>query len=89
MYNQFSDGKGTRFIYMDGLTHMTEATIISNLVTLPNGIKIGMSTDEVIGTFPVYDGISWPEMISQEFPKYTLAYYFERQTLVRIELRSN
>lgn len=88
MYNQFSDKKGTRFIYLDGNRQMTEATIISNHVTLPNGVKIGMSTDEVINTFPVYDGIAWPAMIEQEFPKYTVKYFFVKQTLVKIELVS-
>ena len=85
-YNEFADEKGTRFIYMDGNKQMVEATIVSNLVTLPNGIKVGMSIDEVIGTFPVYDGIAWPAMIQQEFSKYALKYFFDKQTLVKIEM---
>ncbi|MBD3638762.1 MAG: hypothetical protein HUJ25_15520 [Crocinitomicaceae bacterium] len=89
MYNQLSDGKGSRFIYFsDDNPYMHEGTVVSNKVILPNGVRVGMSLDDIIGTFPVYDGIAWPEVINVKYGKYEIAYHFEKQTLIRIELRA-
>jgi hypothetical protein len=89
MYSQLGDKNGTRFIYSaDEHPYLSEAVIVSNEITLPNGVKVGMSLDDVINTFPVYDGIAWPAHINVILPNYTLDYYFERQTLVRIEIAS-
>ena len=59
-------GPNTRFIFQSSRTNATlgEATLESNLVVLPNGIRIGSSLEEVMNTLLVYDGTSNPSIIT-------------------------
>ena len=85
-YKQLADDKGTRFIFsMDEENpFLVEATITSNLIILPNGVSVGMSIDDVMNTFLIYDGIAWPEHIQVKDKYLVIDYFFKRRTLTKI-----
>lgn len=63
-----------------------EATINSEQVTLPNGVHIGSSLDDVMGTFLVYDGPSNPSVITLQDATYKIVYTFDNQKLILITI---
>jgi hypothetical protein len=86
-YKQLSS-ENSRFIFSfdEENPFLVEANLRDDNIILPNGVSVGMSTDDVIGTFIVYDGIAWPEMIEVKNEKLTIRYHFKNRTLQRIEL---
>ena len=85
-YQQLSDNKGTRFIFSfdEENPFLVEATIISPSIKLPNGVSVGMSISDVMNTFPIYDGLAWPEHIQLKDKNLVIDYYFKFQTLQKI-----
>lgn len=88
-YPQLRDERGTRFIFSfdEENPYLVEADINNSAIILPNGVSVGMSLEDVLVTFPVYDGLAWPEKITVSGEKLELEYYFKRRTLVRIKVR--
>lgn len=83
-----SKNQSTNFI-MSGAkedSYLIQCEIYSPYIVLPNGVQIGMSLEDVMATFPVYDGIAYPEKITISGEKYKLEYNFKNQTLVKIVL---
>ncbi|MEZ4924424.1 MAG: hypothetical protein R2780_14730 [Crocinitomicaceae bacterium] len=87
-YQQLSTAK-SRFIFsLDKEDpYLVEATIQDENILLPNGVSVGMSIDDVMNTFPIYDGIAWPELIQLKNDKLTIDYFFKNRTLVKISLQ--
>jgi hypothetical protein len=87
-YLQLSTKK-SRFIFSFDETNpfLVEAIIRNDNILLPNGVSVGMSLDDVMATFPVYDGIAYPEQIQLKNEKVTIDYFFDKRTLVKIELK--
>ncbi len=81
-------GPNTRFIFQSSRTNakLGEATIESNLVVLPNGIRIGSSLEEVMNTLLVYDGPSNPSIITLQDSTYKIVYTFENEKVVSITI---
>lgn len=89
VFNTVTDDKGTEFFFSeDDQAVLTDAVIVSPMINLPNGVQIGMSLDQVLSTFPVYDGLSNPKRIEVTYDHYILDYYIERQTLIKVNLRT-
>jgi len=65
---------------------LIEAEIYNPEIKLPNGVSIGMSLDEILSTFTVYDGISTPEKIIVDSKDVKLEYYFSKHTLIKIKI---
>ena len=87
-YQQLSNEK-SRFIFSfdQDNPYLVEATIQNDNIILPNGVSVGMSLDDVMNTFPIYDGIAWPAQIQLKNDHLTLDYFFENRTLVKIKLQ--
>lgn len=87
-YTSISKNDNTKFILSgtDEDSYLIQAEIYGQSVRLPNGVQVGMSLDDVMATFPVYDGISYPEKITISGEKYKLEYSFKNQTLVKVML---
>jgi len=64
---------------------LIEAYITHGSIVMPNGVSVGMSVDDIQGTFMVYDGIAWPEHIQVKGKKITIDYYFDNRTLAIIK----
>jgi hypothetical protein len=79
----------TKFLFMDVHpdSKLGEATIHSDVVVLPNGIKIGSSLEEVMNTLLIYDGPSNPEIITLKDKDYKkIVYTFEKNKVVKITI---
>ncbi len=87
-YKQLEDLKRkNRFVFSFDEVNpfLVEATITDHSIVLPNGMSVGMSVDDVQGTFMVYDGIAWPEHIQVKDKMLIIDYYFKHHTLVKIK----
>ncbi|MEX1003181.1 MAG: hypothetical protein WDZ35_13770 [Crocinitomicaceae bacterium] len=73
-----------RFSFDEEDPFLVEAIIKDNEIILPNGVSVGMSVEDVMATFPVYDGPAYPERIQLKDEKLELNYYFKNRTLVKI-----
>ncbi|UKN02497.1 hypothetical protein K6119_03045 [Paracrocinitomix mangrovi] len=88
-YKQIVDKEGSKFVFnFDEQPKMIEATIVSNKVILPNGLRVGMSLEDIQNQMLVYDGISWPAIMKFKKPAYTITYHIARQTITKIEMVS-
>ena len=79
----------TNFLFMDihPDSNLGEATILSDKVILPNGIKIGSSLDDVMNTLLIYDGISNPEIITlKDKQGKKIVYTFEKNKVIKITI---
>jgi hypothetical protein len=65
---------------------LAEVYIDNENVILPNGIHCGSSLDDVMSTFLVYDGPSYPDKIILEDSFNKIVYTFENQILVLITI---
>lgn len=80
---------GTRIIFSEqsGENYfLTEASILTPELKLPNGISVGMSLEQVQNSFLVWDGIAYPSSIIVNYSDANIRYVFENRTLKRIEL---
>ena len=79
----------TEFLFMDVHpdSKLGEATILSDAVVLPNGIKIGSSLEDVMNTLLIYDGISNPEIITlKDKQGKKIVYTFEKNKVIKITI---
>lgn len=80
--------KGT-IIQFDGnlpTSKMVKAKILDREVTLPNGIHIGSSLEDVMNTLTIYDGPSYPELINIKDQQSSISYHFTLGQVDRIEI---
>ncbi|MEO9531633.1 MAG: hypothetical protein ABJG68_12710 [Crocinitomicaceae bacterium] len=70
----------------DENARLIEAYITHGSIILPNGISVGMSVEDVQGTFMAYDGMAWPKRIQVKGKSMTIDYYFDNRTLVIIKV---
>lgn len=87
-FKELKTNNHSEFLFsdVDEKSYLVQAIIKDNYFVLPNGVSIGMSSDDVIGTLGVYDGISNPEKIEMSGDKYRIIYLFKNQTLTQITL---
>jgi hypothetical protein len=69
-------------------SHLIQAEIYSPFVILPNGISVGMSTNDVVGLYPVptTEVPNYPEKLTVSGENSKIEYTFKNQTLVKIIL---
>jgi hypothetical protein len=87
-YKVLRSSRGNELIFSFDETNpfLVEANIVHGALVLPNGVSVGMSVDDVQGSFMVYDGPAWPEHIEVKGEKVTINYYFKHHTLSKINL---
>lgn len=88
-YPTLYSSDGTHIIFSDLSQEkpaMTEASIQTPFVKLPNGISVGMSLDQIQSTFQVWDGMAYPASIIVNYADANIRYVFESRTLRRIEV---
>ena len=88
VYITLADKGGTTFKFSgnDSEAVLIEAAINNSSIVLPNGVSVGMSTEQVQASFDVWDGIAWPASIVVTYPFMTIRYKIHQHTLKKIEI---
>ncbi len=89
-YTSKNKGDFTKFIVsgVEEDSHLIQAEIHTPFIVLPNGIRLGMSTDDVVSTYPIQceDTPTYPEKLIVSGENAKIEYTFENQTLIKIML---
>ena len=65
---------------------MVEAYINNSGIRLPNGLSVGMSLEDVQGSFELWDGNAYPASIIVTYQNFIIRYSVENRTLTQIHI---